>query len=618
MFNRNKKVIMKKCLSLCLSLCLSILIQAQVSKDVTITTAGSLASVLTNSEKNSITNLTISGYIDARDFVTLRDYMPSLTNLDLSNVTISAYTGTEGTFWNNVICSSPCNHTQKTVYNANTIPDDAFSRYSEVFRPAGPGHDLADYYPNSISNTSLSSVVLPSSLISIGDYSFKNCTNVTSIVLPSSVTSIGTSAFEDCSGLTSIILSSSLTSIGDFAFQSCSGLTSITIPSKVTSIGTTAFSSCSSLISIIIPTSITSIDFNTFSNCTKLKTVTIPSSVTSIGSDAFEDCSSLTSINIPSSVTIIGDYAFKGCVGLASISIPSSVTTIGNCFCNCDIIVDVNNLKYSSVDGILFNKLKTILISCPNSKTGNYTIPSSVTYIGENAFSGSNLTSINIPSSVTTLGYNAFSGSSLTSIILSEGLTEIESYVFASCKKISSIIIPSTVKQIGTSVFSSCVSLSSVTILSTDYYLDFDAFEGCINLTAIKTFNPIPQGQGSSLFKDVDKNACTIYVPNGSKGSFLTNTFWGEFKNIVEFSTTGLTTIEPTKILISPNPASSSFILISQDNAIFQIFSTNGKLVMSKYISRNEQIFINNLSQGLYILKLISDNGISIKNLIIE
>ena len=157
--------------------------------------------------------------------------------------------------------------------------------------------------------------------------------------IPSSVTSIVDRAFYDCSSLQSITIPSSVTSIGSNAFQNCYSLQSITIPESLTSIGQQAFSSCSSLQSINIPNGVTSIEGNTFRDCSSLQSITIPDGVTSIGNYAFNDCSSLQSITIPSSVTSIGSYAFNGCSSLQSITIPSNVTSIGNsAFYNCSSI----------------------------------------------------------------------------------------------------------------------------------------------------------------------------------------------------------------------------------------------------------------------------------------
>ena len=187
----------------------------------------------------------------------------------------------------------------------------------------------------------IKTVVIKDGVTSIGKYAFYK-SGLTSVTIPNSVKSIGEFAFEFCYSLTSIAIPNSVTSIGYSAFLYCSALTYITIPNSVTTIGSGAFSYCKSLTSVKIPNSITSLGNSVFSNCSGLTSVEIPNSVTRIGDYAFAACYTLTSIAIPNSVTSIGERAFSGCSGLTSITIPNSVTSIGErAFFNCSSLTSI-------------------------------------------------------------------------------------------------------------------------------------------------------------------------------------------------------------------------------------------------------------------------------------
>ena len=203
-----------------------------------------------------------------------------------------------------------------------------------------------------------------------------------------------------------------------------------------------------SVTSAVIPSEIngvkvTSIGYAAFYDCGSLTSITIPEGVTSIGDYVFIHCHSLTSITIPEGVTSIGDGAFESC-GLTSITIPKGVTSIGNdAFYNCGSLTSINvgddNEQYSDIEGILFNKDKTIILGYPGGvENSTYVIPKSVTSIGNGAFSScSKLTSVTIPEGVTSIGDRAFSSCiKLTSITIPDSVTSIEDAAFGDCGKL--------------------------------------------------------------------------------------------------------------------------------------------------------------------------------------
>ena len=247
----------------------------------------------------------------------------------------------------------------------------------------GIGHDA--FYL-----TSPTSVTIPNSMTVIGDRAFASCTNLTSLAIPNSVTVIGGDVFDSCHSLTNVILPNGITTISFSLFAGCDNLNSFTIPPGVTNIADSAFYRCSRLTEITIPSGVTSIGTYAFFACEHLENVSLPNGLTTIGDAAFYDCFILTNVAIPDSVTSIGS-AFIGCLNLTHVSIPRNVSSIGigpfsDCTSLTQITVDQLNSFYSSVDGVLFDKSQTTVIQFPGGKTGNYTVPRSVTSIGPGAF----------------------------------------------------------------------------------------------------------------------------------------------------------------------------------------------------------------------------------------
>jgi len=204
------------------------------------------------------------------------------------------------------------------------------------------------------SDTSVTSVTIPDSVTSIGEWAFAY-SSLTSVTIGNGVTSIGEWAFA-YSSLTSVTIGNGVTSIGDYAFSGCTSLTNVTIPDSVTGIGEWAFSYCTSLTSLNIGNGVTSIGDNAFHGCTSLTSVTIGNGVTSIGEWAFSYCTSLTSVTIiPNLLLSIKAQAFQNgpmIAGPVRVSVLSSIDP--SAFAD-DVVIDrdVDVLVKAVAEGIV-------------------------------------------------------------------------------------------------------------------------------------------------------------------------------------------------------------------------------------------------------------------------
>ena len=523
--------------------------------------------------------------------------------------------------------------------SVTTIGRDAFSNCSELTKVT-IGDSVTEIGSGAFRNCSgLTSVDIPNSVTTIGSEAFRNCTGLTKVTIGDSVTEIGSRAFYGCSGLTSIDIPNSVTSIGSGTFYSCSGLTSVNIPNSVTTIGESAFYGCSNLTSITIPDSVTTIGYGAFRGCSKLTRVTIPDSVTEIDGYAFNSCSALTEVTIGNSVTSIGNSAFNGCSSLTSVNIPNSVTTVGdNAFSGCPL----KKVAYpSSIDNPFGNYIGNIISYNPQGSftyedgcfwsddtfyfapldyEGDYTIPSTVKYIGSNAFNGcTGLTSVEIPNSVTSIRFCAFKNcTGLTSVNIPNSVSSIGEEAFYYCSKLKEVAIPNSVTSIGDYPFSSAnldkiaypsrldrkmdyinasikikYSSGSPTvyedgILRNEDYTEIyfaslnlageytipasvtmiraEAFKGCKDLTSIVA-EPIeaPAMQQSSF--DVLDNQpsiydnCTLYVKDDAVENYLANYSWILFKNI-KCPAGDITRADNGNFKYATNPANQSAVLL--------------------------------------------------------
>lgn len=351
----------------------------------------------------------------------------------------------------------------------------------------------------STNNYTIKTVVIPETVTSIGNNTFCNFYGLENIVIPNNVQSVGSYAFYQCTAVESLSLGTGVQSIGTYAFTNCRQISGkISIPNSTTYLGTYAFYGCLQIEEVIIGTGVTTINERTFMNCNKLAKITMPN-VSTIGTYAFSNSGIQGDYTIPNTVTTIGDNAFSNCSNLENINIGKKVSSIGkNAFLNsvklANIIVDENNANYSSLDGILFNKDKTILIFCPrvNSKT-NYVIPNTVKEISASAFfyCKNIVGTITLSENLETIGDSAFYNCSKIKgkLIIPNSVTSINNSVFYSCTGIEGIQLSENLQTIGTSAFYRCSNLkgdliipNSVISIGNSAFSDCSSFDGILQI----------------------------------------------------------------------------------------------------------------------------------------
>ncbi|MEE1055744.1 MAG: leucine-rich repeat protein [Acutalibacteraceae bacterium] len=394
--------------------------------------------------------------------------------------------------------------------------------------------DYAFYYC-----TALKSIDLGKNLTNIGEYSFANCSSLETVELPDTVTVIKRYGFHNCSGLTSIQLSCNLATIEEEAFYNCYSLKSIDIPNSVTTLGSYTFEYCYALEEITLGLGIKTIPYSFAYNCKALKEITIPENVETISNYAFKNCSALSNIKFNSKLTQINYEAFNNCDALTVVDIPDNVKTIGDrVFAYCDKLTTLNigsgvttlnvsvvddtpsltsinvsgeNTVFASLNGVLFNKDMTKLISYPRAKAGEYKMPDTVVTIGSYAFEDCKamtavtmskalttiesygfigctaITSLEFGDNLNTIGYQSFTNcSGLTSVKLGINTKTIDGYAFSGCTSIESIDFGKSLTSIGGWAFYNCSNLPSVVLPDTVTTINSEAFYYCTSLKSVK------------------------------------------------------------------------------------------------------------------------------------
>lgn len=363
---------------------------------------------------------------------------------------------------------------------------------------------------------------------------YKN--NITTGVIQEGVTSIGAGTFIICRNLTNVNIANSVTIIETAAFWGCQSLENITIPDNVTRIGNKAFLNCTALTNITIPASVTYIIKEAFDGCERLISINVDEKNADYSSEdgvlfnkekteliKYPEGRNQSEFIIPNSVTRIKEGAFSFCNYLKSLTISRNVSELeGGFIYYCYRLTNINaveeNTKYSSKDGVLFNKNKTEIVKYPEGKQQNeYIIPDGVTSIGEGAFALCDLLyNVTIPNSV----------------------NNIEDGAFPACYSLTNINIPNSVTNIGKSAFSSCYSLTNFKIPNSLETIGDNSFD---NSTITIAISIDEDKEEQEIMPEIVERALNkedmLYATNAFT---LTNCKWNEDKSKIIINTASL------------------------------------------------------------------------------
>ncbi len=354
----------------------------------------------------------------------------------------------------------------------------------------------------------------------MGSTCFGSCTALESIEIPNSITTIPYRLFSTCTNLKEIILSEGIKTISDSAFEYCSNIEEISIPKTVTSLATNAFYYCSKLQNIDL----------TGNNNYKFENGLL---LSKNGETLYYVISSVTRLNIPNTVITIAGIGESS--KLEVVEIPEKITNINTNFGATsikEINVDENNLKYTSINGNLYDKkVETLIRYCSNDST--VTLPETVKEIKSGAFAGqSNIKNINLPEKLTTICGFFLQGTNVSSLYIHENINSISISAFttlnvditiaennqtykseqgmyilskdgetliAVSKNLETYNIPSSVKTLGNECFYNKTKLKNISIPSTVTAIGSSAFDFCLNLKQIDIPNSVTTIGGNAF-----------------------------------------------------------------------------------------------------------------------
>ena len=466
-------------------------------------------------DADKVVKLKVKGEINSYDITVIRDKMPLLNELDLSEATV-------------VPSSKPFYQTYCT--GKNSLGGYAFYELDKLL-----------------------SVKLPKGLEILGNYAFYGCDKLESVDASAAATlNIGTNAFENCIKLTEFVSPEQISEVGNYAFRKCSKLGNIELNDILGSIGEEAFGFCSGLKTIAVGSIGGNIQSKAFEMCSSLEDFKVNALSGSLNDMAFSYCESLKSVEFGKGPARIGSRVFaysadnlerfvagEGVKEVAArafqaVNYVRKPSAFGG-FLWEEVVVPRPSLKSVVLPQGLQSIGKEAFYQC--TSLNDFTMPQSVTSIGESAFyECSSIESITIPNAITDISKNVFYGcNALKNVTFPDALTSIGESAFAECG-FENLRLPPTVTTIGAGAFSGCSSLAELHIPSSMENIGSSAFANCGLLNSVYTYTVEPTEITETTFSTFA--SATLYVPATSFWNYYWNIGWSRFnhKNFQEFN----------------------------------------------------------------------------------
>lgn len=460
-------------------------------------------------DADKVVKLKVKGEINSYDMIVIRDKMPLLNELDLSEATVVA--------------------SSKPFYQTYCTGNNSLGSYAF--------YDL----------DKLVSVKLPKDLKTLGNYAFANCEKLEYVdASVATELNIGSYAFDRCVKLAEFVSPEKISEVGDYAFTNCSKLEGIELHDITGSVGTEAFGYCGKLKGIDINSIGGDIKAHAFYNNSSLENVKVGTIGGNLGDEAFGYCQSLKNVEFENGPVKMGTRLFVFSDNLENFVAGEGTTEVADrAFYAIELVrkswgweernISRPNLKKVTLPQSVQKIGKESFYRCTSLK--DFAMPQSVASIGESAFyQCCSIENVVIPNGITSIADHAFqSCSSLKDITFPEGLTSIGTYAFSGCG-FETLKLPPTLKAINNNAFYSCGSLTELHIPSAMENIGSNAFAWCNNLNAVYTYTVEPTEITETTFSTFA--SATLYVPATSFWNYYWDIGWSRFnhKNFQEFN----------------------------------------------------------------------------------